>query len=310
MKLETSSRLHFGIIDLSRKFVREYGALGVMIEGGYQIDISPCKGGSDIQGDEHIVKEVKAVHKRLDERYDLKSGYEIKVLRQVPRHIGLGSTTQLHMGIGAGILRSEGIEVSLKELAMAVGRSRYSAIGTYGFKHGGFILEGGKAYPDEIPPLTARYDVPEDWRFLIVCPKDIQSYDEDDEKPIMEELKVDPMYPRQISHHIIMGMLPALKSKDIEDFGYHLSKIQHLVGESFSGYQGGVFHPAIEDVIHKMDDITYGAGQSSWGPTAYGLIDVDNADIVKEKMEHWLRKQGMDAYLWLAKPVNHGVLIG
>ncbi len=309
MMIETASRLHFGIIDMSRKFIREYGALGVMIKGGFRIEIIPVEEGLEVEGDKDVVKEVRDVYDNISAYHELKEGYHIKVLRKVPRHIGLGSTTQLHMGVGMGILKNEGYDVGLNKLAEVVGRSRYSAIGTYGFKYGGFILEGGKAHPEEIPPLTAHFDVPDDWRFVIVCPKEIQSYDENEERPIMDELQVDARYPRGISHHILMGILPAIKNGDIQDFGYHLAKLQRLVGESFSTYQGGVFHPAIADVIDKLNDITYGAGQSSWGPTAYGLTTKEKSADVKKRISEWLDKEGKDAHIWVAQPENGGVVI-
>ncbi len=309
MIIETSSRLHFGIIDLSREFPREYGALGVMIKGGFRIEISRVEEGLQVEGDDDVVKEVNRVYKKLSRSYTFEHGYRVKVLRQVPRHIGLGSTTQLHLGVSMGILKSEGYEVGLKELADIVGRSRHSAIGTYGFKHGGFILEGGKAHPEEIPPLTFRIEVPENWRFVIVRPKEIKGYDEIEERPILKEMKVDIKIPRGISHHVVMGILPALRTGNIEEFGRHLSDIQRLVGESFSPYQGGVFHPAIAEVIEALKDMTYGAGQSSWGPTAYGLTDKEKAEGVKERIMDWLDTRGIDANVWIAEPQNRGAVI-
>lgn len=306
MIIESSSRLHFGIIDISREFSRQYGALGVMIKGGFRIEITPVSDGLIVEGDEHVVREVKAVHQRLDSRYGLERGYRIKVLRQVPRHIGLGSTTQLHMGISMGILTAEGHQVRSGEIASVVGRSRYSAIGTHGFQHGGFILEGGKCGADDIPPMTARYDTPEDWRFVIVCPEDIKGYDEVQEKPILKRMKVDVDIARGISHHIVMGILPAISTGDIANFGLHLHRLQRLVGESFLPYQGGIFHPVIEDIIHELNDITYGAGQSSWGPTAYGLTHMDRADDVRGHIVDWLSEKGLDAHVWVAEPNNRG----
>ncbi len=309
MIVETSSRLHFGIIDISREFLREYGALGVMIKGGFRIEILPSGDGLEVKGDDGVVKEVKRVYKKLTRHYEVKKGYRIKVLRQVPRHIGLGSTTQLHLGVSMGILKHEGYEAGLKELATVVGRSRYSAIGTYGFKYGGFILEGGKVHDEEIPPMTAHFDTPEDWRFVIVRPKKIQGYDEVEEKPILRNMKVDVEIPRGISHNVVMGILPAIRTENIKDFGYHLSEIQRLVGESFSTYQGGTFHPAITDIIHKLNEITYGAGQSSWGPTAYGLTEKEDAGSVKGCIIDWLDREGKDAQVWVAQPENDGVVI-
>lgn len=308
MIIETSSRLHFGIIDMSREFKRGYGALGTMIKGGFRIEIQRSKNHNSIvvEGEDEVIKEVKTIYKRLVSEYDIKHGYDINVIRQVPRHIGLGSTTQLHMGVGMGLLNAEGQEAGLKKIASVVGRSRYSAIGTYGFEYGGFILEGGKSRANEVPPITARYEMPEDWRFLIVCLEDIKGYDEVQEKPILKKMKVDVEFAKGISHHIVMGILPSIKTRDIVDFGYHLYQIQRLVGLSFSPYQGGIFHPAIEDVIRELNETTYGAGQSSWGPTAYGLTDIENIDSVKDNICEWLDEHDKKAKVWVGVPENSG----
>ncbi|MFO7990784.1 MAG: GHMP kinase, partial [Thermoplasmata archaeon] len=169
-----------------------------------------------------------------------------------------------------------------------------------------FILEGGKENKEEVPPLIAHMDIPDSWRFVIVCPKDIHSFDEVEEKPIMESMKVDRKYPSMISHHIVMGVLPALVSTDIEGFGHHISKIQRLVGRSFAEPQGGIFHPIIADVIEKLEVLTYGAGQSSWGPTGYGITDIENAEDVKDEILGYLDDKELDSHVWIAEPENEG----
>ncbi len=295
-----------GIIDLSRSFLREYGALGVMIDGGYRIEVKRSGEGLKVKGIDKEIMEVKRVYKQLKKKYHFDSGFEVKVKRRVPRHIGLGSTTQLHLGTASSMLKISGIEVDPVEIASCVGRSRFSAIGTHGFYHGGLILEGGKSNPKDVPPMTARFPLPDGWRFLVVSPIDEKGFDEVEEKPIMENMVVPEHFPKEISHHLVMGVLPSVVCNDLKDFGHHVSQIQKLVGESFSEQQGGTFHPAAEDIIKHLDKITYGAGQSSWGPTAYGITDTENIDSVMKRMKKWLSKKGRKAHLWKAKPNKTG----
>jgi beta-RFAP synthase len=76
-----------------------------------------------------------------------------------------------------------------------------------------------------------------------------------------------------ISHLIVMGLLPALKEKDIETFGKALTEIQSIVGDYFASVQGARFSssPADDCIKHMLKNGAQGAGQSSWGPTVYGL---------------------------------------
>ncbi len=309
MMIETPSRLHMGLIDLSRKFDRQYGALGVMIKGGFKIEIEQIEQGLEIDGTEREKREVSKVYESMKSEYGIDSGFRVKVERRVPRHVGLGSTTQLYLGTAKGMAELSSIDADSVELASVVGRSRFSAIGTYGFDLGGFILEGGKVEKDDVPPLCSRIEIPGDWRFLIVNPKEEEGYDETEEKPIMKEIKVKEEYPQRISHHIIMGVLPSIKDGDIEEFAEHISAIQRLVGRSFSEYQGGVFHPAVSDVIEFLEEITLGAGQSSWGPTAYGIVRQDDVEETKKKVQRWLEKREEEAYVWSAEPDNSGAKI-
>ncbi len=306
MKIKTPSRLHFGIIDLSREFKREYGALGVTLKRGYEIRIEESESGIQIEGNERERTIIKDVYQKLKKEYDLLPGYEITIDERLPNHVGLGSTTQLTLGTSLGLLKLAQKNVTTLKMAKMLGRGRYSAIGTHGFEKGGFILEGGKAEKNEISPLTKRVTIPDDWRFLIVCPKKSKGYDEKEERPIMEELKIDKKYPEKICHNILMGILPALKEKDIKSFGEHLTEIQRLVGSSFSDYQEGIYHPDIEDIVDLMQEHTYGGGQSSWGPTAYGIVKKSDLKSIKDKI---LPQNDRDFRVWIGEPNNQGVSI-
>jgi len=307
MKIKTPSRLHFGIIDLSREFDRQYGAFGITLKNGYEIDIEPIEAGIQVKGSEREKKIAKRVYQKLKERFDVSKGFRIVVEDSIPDHVGLGSTTQFTLGTGYGMLKEIGEDLSIIKLAQLLERGRFSAIGTHGFEKGGFILEGGKVKKNEISPLLKRTKVPEDWRFLIICPKKERGYDEEEERPIMEDLTVDRKYPGKICHNILMGILPSLEREDIVSFGEHLTRIQELVGESFSDYQKGIYHPVISDVVKSLIDKTYGGGQSSWGPTAYGLVREKDLDDIKSKV---LEGKNIESYrVWIGEPNNEGVIV-
>ena len=79
----------------------------------------------------------------------------------------------------------------------------------------------------------------------------------------------------KISWVLLMKMLPALVEKDIANFGRALTSIQCMVGDCFASVQGGRFAtPVLEKLVEfLLEKGAAGAGQSSWGPTVYGLVD-------------------------------------
>jgi predicted sugar kinase len=60
---------------------------------------------------------------------------------------------------------------------------------------------------------------------------------------------------------------------DIETFGKALTEIQSIVGDYFATVQGARFSSsrAGNCIKNMLENGAYGAGQSSWGPTVYGL---------------------------------------
>ncbi len=60
---------------------------------------------------------------------------------------------------------------------------------------------------------------------------------------------------------------------NIDEFGAALTEIQREIGSIFAARQGGVFHPRAAPVVQALEALGVGAvGQSSWGPTVYGIV--------------------------------------
>jgi predicted sugar kinase len=78
-----------------------------------------------------------------------------------------------------------------------------------------------------------------------------------------------------------MAVLPAVVEGDLPMFGAALSEIQATTGRWFSGAQGGTFAPGpSEELIRRMREWgAAGVGQSSWGPTVFGIVDGESAAL-------------------------------
>ncbi|WXG46544.1 MAG: beta-ribofuranosylaminobenzene 5'-phosphate synthase family protein [Candidatus Atabeyarchaeum deiterrae] len=287
VSVSAPARIHMGILNPSREIGdRLYASVGVGILQPRTIVEVQRSDGLKVRGPR--LDESKKFATKVLNYFKLK-GAEIDVLTTPPQHAGLGSTTQLSLSIAAGIVKAYGLDAEPVELAVILKRGEQSATGTYVFQHGGFVVEGGWGCKTTFPPLLFHYSVPEDWRFLIVIPKN-RSFDEKQELDVFRKLpkpKKDLVY--EACYRILLGMAPAVLEKNIESFGANLTKLQELVGAVFSEAQDGVFEPHSAPLIRKLKEMgASGVGQSSWGPAVYALfpgkLGINLEGLLKKKL--------------------------
>lgn len=309
--VKTPSRLHFGLIDLSGSLGRSYGALGLAVDGlGYEISVEKSR-KLEVLGPEEDVECAEKVAEEVARLYDLPAMTKISISKSIPRHVGLGSTTQLTLAVATAITTLYGVETSAVELAERTGRGKNSGAGTYAFLNGGFIVDGG-VRGSKFPPLIFRLDFPEKWRFIITTPKIKRGLDERTEEKLFKRITAPAGIAREICHLLIMKMLPSIVERDIENFGRGLTEVQGLVGKAFSPYQKGIFQSGtvFDAVSYMLEHGAYGAGQSSWGPTVYGLAKNDaHADRLRKGVKKFLRSKGHEAATRVVKPNNTGAKI-
>ena len=78
-----------------------------------------------------------------------------------------------------------------------------------------------------------------------------------------------------------MALLPAVADGDLARFGPALTEIQSITGRWFAPAQGGTFTPGpTEELVRRMAEWgASGVGQSSWGPTVYGIVEGEDAGV-------------------------------
>jgi len=314
VRIVTPARLHLGIIDTCGDLGRIYGSIGIAIDIP-NIVLEAIPSESLKATGEHAERTLKIAQTFL-ERFPKARCAEINVSRGIPDHVGLGSGTQLSLAVGTAIARLSGLDISVTDTAIALGRGKVSGIGVNAFEHGGFILDAGRRRTAEVKGVQSSLSLavfqrkfPAEWRFVVVIPsigRGLSGRTED--KAFSDLPPASPEVVGRICRLIIMKMLPSLVEKNIKDFGESMTAIQNLVGESFSQAQGGqFFSPLVEDCIQFMLEYgAYGAGQSSWGPTVYGIVANDSdAEILKERVEKFLDERDDDT-VFVAKANNDG----
>lgn len=297
IRLSTPSRLHFGLLHLpcgddpSGAGVRRFGGVGLMIESpGVRLTARPAEAWS---AEGPLADRALASARRFAGTLapaDL-APQHLAVEQAAPDHYGLGTGTQLGLGVARALAEASGWkDPDVVDLARRVGRGLRSAIGVHGFAQGGFLVDAGQGRPATIAPLVARALVPEDWRVVLVLPPWKRGLYGAEEGQAFEELsrRTRTSQPTdRLCRLVLLGMLPALAEADCQEFGEAVYEYNLLVGECFAGVQGGPYtDPRIGELVSfiRRQGVP-GAGQSSWGPAVFAVAaSPDQADALARRI--------------------------
>ena len=273
--VEAYARLHFGVLDLRGSGGRWFGGIGASAAApSLLLSASPAD-TLIVEGDDS--DRAAGFARQFLSHHQLERGARIRVQRALPSHAGLGSGTQLALSIGRALADLYAVDADARALARATGRAQRSAIGTWTFAGGGLVVEGGRrSKRDESGPLIARLPFPDSWRCVVVVPDGLPGISGADEAEAFARLpKPSEQDVEHVAHLVLMALLPALADGDLDAFGRALTEIQEVTGRWFAPAQGGTFAsgPSRALVRQLAEWGATGVGQSSWGPTVYGIVD-------------------------------------
>jgi beta-RFAP synthase len=263
-----------GFIDLSGALGRHFGSIGVALN-----EINTCLSVSGAE--KRIITGPSA--QRADKCLtmmcrvlNVSDQVHIAIEAAIPEHVGLGSGTQMSLAIGTALDRFYALGLSVRDIASMMDRGLRSGIGIGVFEQGGLVVDGGRGDKTVTPPVLAHFDIPDDWRFILVFDKRGQGLHGQQE---IEAFKKLPPYPQQeaarLCYLLLMQGLPAVAENNLAHFGHVISALQQSVGEHFASAQGGVFTSL--EVAQAMQWLekqgAVAIGQTSWGPTGFCAID-------------------------------------
>ncbi|NUQ65286.1 MAG: hypothetical protein HUU20_22700 [Pirellulales bacterium] len=309
IQVTAPSRLHFGILSVNRSGGRQFGGVGAMVElPGLQVSIRPAE-RLEISG--LLVERTRRIAESLS-RDGGGAHCRIEVTQAPPEHVGLGTGTQLSMAIAAALNALAGRPpLDAVRFARCAARGERSAIGLYGFLHGGVLFEAGKTETEEISPLVARAELPADWRFVLICPRGEFGLSGDAERRAFAALPPVPEH-RSTTLERLAGdiLLPAAARADFETFSEALYEFGYLAGLNFAQEQGGPFAGRrLESLVATARTLgVRGVGQSSWGPTLFALCP--NSSTAAEFLKRFIEvSAGRDLQTWISRPNNSGAKI-
>ncbi len=323
-RIQTASRLHFGLISLPEEGAfwpdrsgrpilpaRRFGGVGMMVESpGLVLRVEKASAWSaegPLAG--RALESARLFSTAVDAETPGIAKPQRLVIESAPReHVGLGTGTQLALAVARGLAEAWGQSFTVAELAERVKRGSRSALGVHGFAQGGFLVEAGKRADDELAPLTARMAFPRAWRVVLVLPRHRAGLHGANERSAFSRLSCARQTTEVLCRLVLLGMLPALAEEDLRTFGEALFDFNARVGEMFAEAQGGIYAGA--EVAQWIDIIrrqgVAGVGQSSWGPGVFAVTDAERAAHLADHLA-LVGKDGVEVQV--SRGCNQGAMV-
>ncbi len=307
--VRAGSRLHAGFYYAGPGRPYSWGSAGFYIATPrVTVEAEECPGGARVGGAGHALDAAREALERLGY-----GGVCLEVREAPPRHVGLGSTTQIMLSAAcaARLALGEGGcspgEVAL--LARRLGRGRVSGAGSIAFAYGGFVVDAGSPDPRGPTPLF-RLEIPRGWAFIVAIPRLPRGLS----GPREEELLSRPWRPRgEVERLMSSGLLRlavGISRGDLREALEGLRMMQLGTGMYFSGLQGGAYRSDLQAIVGEAERSGLVMAQSSWGPTLYTITTRDAAWDDAALVKSVMREVGVEGEVIISEPLNAGARIG
>lgn len=312
IKVVSPSRLHLTLIDLNAEIGRVDGGAGITLESP-GLELSATEADTvEVFGDSLLASRMRRAAEAL---LPAGKGIRLQIEESLPDHVGLGSGTQAALSAALAVNIIYGLGKNIRELAVAVGRGGTSGIGVAAFENGGFILDGGHKFKDKcafspsaashVPPgpVLFRRDFP-DWPIVLAIPNTKGAHDAEEVDIFKKFCPIPLSEVQEISHVILMQMLPALIEEDIESFG---KAINHFQTVGFKRREVELQPKPVLDLMDYMrDNGASGSGISSFGPVVYGIAgSIGEGKRLQQETQKML-DESLGGKVLLTKAKNRG----
>ncbi len=298
LRIQTGSRIHFGLFSVGQiENHPRFGGCGVMVrEPGSVIELSQSDSLQIEAEDQKLAQslvrkwweKVKAPF-QLDEFDEFENlPVSIQYRASAPRHCGFGSGTQNALAIALAL--NEWFKLSVNgpaALAKLMDRGKRSAIGTFGFFEGGFLVDRGKKEDHELSQLDLQVDFP-DWPILLLSFKSLQGVHGKRETAAFRQIPpASPTRRQQMIEIVKQAIAPAVVQGDYDLFGDAVFEYGRTSGNEYAEIQGGDFQSAeVEKLVYSIRHKGVSAvGQSSWGPCVFAVArDDETANQLQQEL--------------------------
>jgi beta-RFAP synthase len=249
----------------------------------------------------------------------------IEILQAYPFHCGLGTGTQLASLLTvASWLSKSGSRLSgdwqsvdqlvddfrYDTLAEMSGRGLRSGIGLFGFLHGGLVWDRGylPGAVTRTQESLSRVSMPDTWRFVLLRPGDSSGISGLRENSLIDGLRGQTSRDRDRMCKLAEQICNAALEENFESFCCPLEQYLRLAASLFAPAQGGLYNGTQATLAAQCaQDLGLRAvGQSSWGPTVFGLADSpDQAQGIAQRIS----SQFPEWDIWVSEVANTGAQV-
>ena len=329
LRITTPCRIHLSLIDENGYTGRVDGGIGLMLDHPNVVfEASNCAEEFKIEAHKYYRESIEVINEIASKVFKIfnisNKNFHFNLKRYFPSHVGLGSKTQLSLAIATAITKLKNItHLTTSELTKLVDRGGTSGIGWRGFETGGFILDGGhdfgkgkeketflpsSASSSSNPALTIfTHNIPENWRFVLIIPNVKKGAFGDEEISVFQNYAPIPRNEvNEVSHQIIMKIIPGIIKNDLKCFGEGLKRIQNI---GFKKVEIELQHDIVKDLLKFFEEYGLKAyGMSSFGPSVVGIVESDSeAEALLKKVQKKQKNGG--GHIYICKPNNTGAKI-
>jgi len=329
VRITTPCRIHLSLIDENGYTGRVDGGIGLMLDRPNVVfEASNHAEEFKIEAHKYYRESIEVINEiasTIFKTFNISNkNFHFNLKRYFPSHVGLGSKTQLSLAIATAIMKLKNItNKTTKELTKLVERGGTSGIGWRGFETGGFILDGGHDFgkgkeketflPSSAsnlanPALTlSRIDIPNNWRFVLIIPNVKKGAYGDEEIRIFQKHAPIPRNEvNEVSHQIIMKVIPGIIRNDLKCFGEGLKRIQEI---GFKKIEVNLQDDVVKDLLSFFGEFGLKAyGMSSFGPSVIGIVESDSEAEELLKTVQKTQRNG-NRHIYICKPNNNGAKI-
>ena len=329
LRITTPCRIHLSLIDENGYTGRVDGGIGLMLDRPNVVfEASNIAKEFKIEAHKYYRESIEVINEIASKVFKIfnisNKNFHFNLKRYFPSHVGLGSKTQLSLAIATAITKLKNItHLTTSELTKLVDRGGTSGIGWRGFETGGFILDGGhdfgkgkeketflpsSASSSANPALTIfTHNIPENWRFVLIIPNVKKGAFGDEEISVFQNYAPIPRNEvNEVSHQIIMKIIPGIIKNDLKCFGEGLKRIQNI---GFKKVEIELQHDIVKDLLKFFEEYGLKAyGMSSFGPSVVGIVESDSeAEALLKKVQKKQKNGG--GHIYICKPNNTGAKI-
>jgi beta-RFAP synthase len=309
------------LFSIGQSLEYQFGGCGLMIDGPRTtIKVGPAEQLS-VSGTESDAAASTLAHWFASNELMFDSNFAIERVEQLPlafhieqvasRHCGFGSGTQLSMALILGAYKCLGLpSPSSKDLAIATGRGKRSAIGSHGFLQGGFLVDRGKKKGDALAPLELQLDFPTEWPIVTVLPANAKGLYGKSEASAFNNLPDSSASHREqmidlVKHEMVNGII----GRDYARFAKSVYEFGHRCGSMFEAMQGGPYNGSqVAETVRLIQQLGVEAvGQSSWGPCVFAVLE--NQQQANQFVQRLAAAMPADTRIALRQADNRGALL-